>query len=237
MSVALLTAIGGLMVLRLGLAAVVAASCFSLDVSAQRRGGSYAGITVYEHPDFRGRSVSFRNDVADLREHGLNDRITSIEVDGNQAWEVCRDANFSGGCRVFTGTITDLREEGWNDRISSLRPAGFGGGGRGGNVWGNNRNRNARNRSSQSRLVLFDRPNYRGDSRDIANNSTNLGSIGDSARSVQIYGGTWELCEGGTRNERCVTVSEDVPDLRSLGLRNGVESAREVANQSRGRWW
>ena len=61
----------------------------------------YGGITVYEDPDFRGDSVTFRNEVPDLREHGLNDRISSIEVDGNQAWEVCRDVNFGGGCRVF----------------------------------------------------------------------------------------------------------------------------------------
>jgi Beta/Gamma crystallin len=227
------------MVLRLALAVVIAASLFSLDASAQRRGWGYAGITVYEHPDFRGDSVTFRDEIADLRAHGLNDRITSIEIDGNQAWEVCRDVNFNGGCRVFSGTIDDLRQEGWNDRISSLRPAGAARGGWGGNGgWGNNRNRDVRNRSNraQSRLVLFDRANYRGDSRDIVNNATNLGSIGDSARSVQVYGGTWELCEGVFRNARCVTVRENVPDLRSLGLRNGITSAREVANQSRGRW-
>jgi hypothetical protein len=227
------------MVIRLALAVVIAASLFSLDASAQRRGRGYAGITVYEHPDFRGDSVTFRDEIADLRAHGLNDRITSIEIDGNQAWEVCRDINFSGGCRVFSGTIDDLRQEGWNDRISSLRPAGLARGAWGGNGgWSNNRNRDVRNRSSQgqSRLVLFDRPNYRGDARDIVNGAANLGSIGDSARSAQVYGGTWELCEGVSRNARCVTVSQNVPDLRSLGLRNGITSVREVANQSRGRW-
>ena len=233
------------MVLRLALAVVIAASLFSLDASAQRRGRGYAGITVYEHPDFRGDSVTFRDEIADLRAHGLNDRITSIEVDGNQAWEVCRDINFSGGCRVFSGTIDDLRQEGWNDRISSLRPAGFARGGWGANGgwgnnsgWGNNRNRDVRNgsRQGQSRLVVFDRPNFRGDSRNIMDGLSNLGSVGDSARSVQVYGGAWELCEGVFRNARCVTVTDNVPDLRSLGLRNGITSAREVANQSRGRW-
>ena len=225
------------MVVRLALAVVLAASLFSLDASAQRRGRGYAGITVYEHPDFRGDSVTFRDEIADLRDHRLNDRITSIEIDGNQAWEVCRDVNFNGGCRVFSGTIDDLRQEGWNDRISSLRPAGLTRGGWG-NVWGNNRNRDARNGSPQgrSRLVVYDRANYRGDSRDIMNSSNNLGSVGDSARSVQVDG-AWELCEGVFRNARCVTGTEDVPDLRSLGLRNGITTAREVANQSWGRWW
>jgi len=240
------------MTLRFALALALAVSAFSLDASAQRgRGyGGYSGITVYEHPDFRGDSVTFRNEVADLREHALNDRISSLEVDGNQAWEVCRDVHFGGGCRVFQGTIDDLRSEGWNDRISSMRAVGYARGrsNRGG-VWGNPRgndnrgsgwlgnprdNRNTRN----SRLVLFDRPNFRGGSRDVLNSAANLGSAGDRVRSVRVYGGTWELCEGAFRNARCVTVSDNVPDLRSLGFRDGVTSAREVAGQSRSsRWW
>jgi hypothetical protein len=225
------------MTLRFALALALVASAFSLDASAQqrRRGSGYSGITVYEHPDFRGDSVTFRDEVADLRQHGLNDRISSLEVDGNQAWEVCRDANFEGGCRVFQGPIDDLRAEGWNDRISSMRAVGFarGNNNRGG-LFGNARNnRNNRN----SRVVLFDRPNYRGDSRDILSSATNVGAAGDRARSIQVYGGTWELCEGAFRNARCVTVSGNVPDLRSLGFRNGVTSVREVAGQNRRRWW
>jgi hypothetical protein len=222
------------MVSRIALAVVVAVSLFSLDVSAQRRGQSYSGITLYDNPDFRGTSVTFRDEIPDLRQHGLNDRATSLEVDGNQAWEVCRDVNFGGGCRVFSGSIEDLREEGWNDRISSVRPVGTARGGRG-NMIGN-RNRRGGGRAMESRLVLYDRPNYRGDARDILNSSTNLGTVGDRARSVEVYGGTWELCEGAFRNARCVTVSEDVPDLRTLGFRNGVTSAREAAGQGRGRW-
>ncbi|HEY0283872.1 MAG TPA: hypothetical protein VGC23_00670, partial [Vicinamibacterales bacterium] len=65
--------------------------------------------------------------------------------------------------------------------------------------------------------------------RNVTNSATNLG--GDRVRSVQVYGGTWELCESGSRNARCVTVSESVPDVRNLGLRNGVTSAREVAGR------
>jgi len=225
--------------LRLVLAVVLAVSAFSLDASAQRQGrgyGGYGGITVYEHPDFRGDSVSFRNEVADLRQHGLNDRISSFEVDGNQAWEVCRDINFSGGCRVFSGTIDDLRQAGWNDRISSMRAVGYARNDNRGGWWGNNGGNNGRN-ARESRLVLYDRPNFRGDSRNVLNTATNLGSFGDRARSVHVYGGTWELCDGAFRSARCVTVSQSVSDLRSLGLRSGVTSIREVGNQGRGRWW
>ena len=241
------------MVLRLALAVALAVSTFSLDVSAQRRGrgnngyGGYSGITVYENPNFRGDSVTFRNEVTDLRAQGLNDRISSLVTEGNQAWEVCRDVNFSGPCRVFSGSVYDLRAEGWNDRISSMRAVGYarnnngGGWGNNGGGWGNNQG-GWGNGNYQSRLVFYDRTNFRGTARDLFNNSTNLGSFGDRARSVQVYGGTWELCDGSSWNSRCVTVNQNVSDLRSLGLRNGVSSAREVGyqngntNQNRP-WW
>jgi hypothetical protein len=227
------------MAFRFALALVLAVSAFSLEASAQRgRGYGYGGVTVYEDPDFRGDSITFRNEVADLRQQGMNDRISSLEVDGNQAWEACRDINFQGGCRVFQGSIEDLRREGWNDRISSMRAVGFARGNNGNNGrgwgWGNQRG----NASYRSRLVFYDRPNFRGDARDITNSVANMGSVGDRARSVQVYGGTWELCDGANRNARCVTISDDVSDLRNLGLRSGVVSAREVAGQNRNnRWW
>jgi hypothetical protein len=220
--------------LRFVLALALAVSAFSLDAAAQRGRvyGGYSGITVYEHPDFRGDSVTFRYELPDLREHALNDRISSLEVDGNQAWEVCRDVNFGGGCRVFQGTIEDLRSEGWNDRISSMRAVTGRANNSRGWGWGNSR---GNNNNRQSRLVLYDRPNFRGDARNVMNSATNLGTAGDRTRSVQVYGGTWELCDGASRNARCVTVADDVPDVRSLGLRNGVASAREVSTQSRWR--
>jgi len=223
--------------LRFAVALALSVSALSLDASAQRgRLGGYGGITVYEDPDFRGDSVTFRNDVPDLRRERLNDRISSLEVDGNQAWEVCRDVNFSGGCRVFQGSIENLRSEGWNDRISSIRAVGYArnnSNNRGG-VWGN---QGGNGNYRDSRLVFYDRTNFRGDARDIVNGLNNLGSVGDRARSVQVYGGTWELCDGTSRNARCVTVSQNVPDLRTLGLRNGVETAREVGTQGRNSWW
>jgi len=229
---------------RLVLAIAAAICLFSLDLSAQRRNSNYyGGITVYENPEFRGNAMTFRGEIPDLREYRLNDRITSFEILGNQAWEVCRDVFFNGACHVFTGSIDDLREMGWNDRISSLRPlgnarnggsGGWGGifdnrnGNRNGNSNGNvNGNGRARGRANESRLVLYDRTNFRGESRDVVNSNSNLGSVGDRARSVEVIGGTWDLCDGNFWNARCVTVSEDVPDLNALGLRGGVSSVRE----------
>jgi hypothetical protein len=226
------------MSLRLALAVALAISAFSLDASAQWRDrgyGGYDGITVFEDPNFRGDSRTFRSEIADLRRQGLNDRISSLEIYGNQAWEVCRDIDFSGPCRVFTSSVNDLRAAGWNDRISSMRAVGYAGNNNG--WWGNGRyGNNGRwgntSRNPQARLVLYDRTNFRGDARSVVNGANNLGSAGDRARSVQVYGGTWELCDGAFGNGRCVTVSQSVSDVRSIGLRSGITSAREVGYQS-----
>jgi hypothetical protein len=219
---------------------VIATWLVASDASAQRRGSRGirdVGLTVFADPDYRGTSASFRNEIADLRDYGLNDRVTSMIIDGGQAWEVCQDVNFGGRCRTFSGSVSDLREAGWNDRISSLRPIGFNQGrfnqgrpnqGRRDSAWEN------RDSSARLGLLLFDRPNYRGESMNVSRAATNLGAVGDRARSVEILGGSWELCDRAQRNGLCVTISESVPDLRRLGFRNGVTVARPIENR---RWW
>lgn len=82
-------------------------------------------ITVYADSNYRGYSQSFRGEVANLGRSGLNDQISSIEVNG--AWEVCTDANFRGECQVITSSTRNLNNTNINDRISSMRPARRGG--------------------------------------------------------------------------------------------------------------
>eukprot|EP01035_Chromulina_nebulosa_P013239 gene13239-17596_t len=85
-----------------------------------------SGITVYSDSNYRGQSQSFRSEIGDLGRSGLNDQISSIEVNG--AWEVCTDAWFRGQCQVITSSTRNLNNTGINDRISSMRPARRGGG-------------------------------------------------------------------------------------------------------------
>ena len=84
------------------------------------------GITVYSDSNYRGQSQSFRSEIGDLGRSGLNDQISSIEVNG--AWEVCTDAWFRGQCQFITSSTRNLNNTGINDRISSMRPARRGGG-------------------------------------------------------------------------------------------------------------
>jgi len=90
-------------------------------------GGSQRGsITVFRDADFGGRSMTFNDQVFDLRPVGINDEISSIRLRG--AWEVCEDSYFRGRCQIVNGDVRTLRDLGLNDKISSMRPARRGGG-------------------------------------------------------------------------------------------------------------
>lgn len=94
-------------------------------------GGGWGGnngrnsITVYADSNYRGQSQSFRGEIDNLGRSGLNDQISSMEVNG--AWEVCTDAYFRGQCQVITSSTRNLNNTNINDRISSMRPARNGG--------------------------------------------------------------------------------------------------------------
>ncbi len=194
---------------------------------SRRYGG---GITVFANPNFSGQSVSFNNDTPDLRGFSMNDKISSLEIQNGESWEVCQDINFGNRCQVFSGSVSDLRSMGWNDRISSLRRVS--------SNFGDRRSDGVFSPygSNSQGLVLYDRTNFRGNSTVIDNNAnSNLGNriVG----SAQVRGGSWELCD---RTGRCATVSQNVSDLSQLGLNSRITSARPINgyqnnNGSRGR--
>ena len=166
--------------LRFALAVVLAVSVFSLDASAQRRDGGYggySGITVYEDPDFRGDSVTFRDDVTDLRANGLNDRISSLQVRRQPGVGSVPRHQLRWRLPRVHRLIDDLREEGWNDRISSMRAVGYARNNNRGGWWGNdgngNRNGNRNDQSNQAGVLRSDElPRRRA---EHLNNATNLG--------------------------------------------------------------
>ena len=85
-------------------------------------GWGNSSITVYRDANYRGQSMSFRQEMPNLRNSGMNDAISSMRL-GRGAWEVCEDANYRGRCQIIDGDVSNLGRTGWNDRISSLRPA------------------------------------------------------------------------------------------------------------------
>lgn len=89
-------------------------------------GWGNSSITVYRDADYRGQSLSFRQEVPNLRNSGMNDAISSMRL-GRGSWEVCTDAYFRGDCQIINGDVRNMRNLGLNDKISSLRPARRGG--------------------------------------------------------------------------------------------------------------
>jgi hypothetical protein len=185
----------------------------SASAQTRRYGG---GMTVFADPNFRGKSATFGADTPDLRPYGLNDKISSFEIPNGESWEVCVDINYGNRCQVFSASVSDLRPLGWNDKISSLRPARGFQGQRSGGVLSPN---------VMPQLVIYDRPGFRGSSRTVTAQTSNLGSIGSRGGSVQVISGAWQLCD---RYGRCSTVSRSVPDLAQLGLNGAITSVRPM---------
>ena len=84
-----------------------------------------AQVTLYEHDNYQGRNFSTEQEVQSLRDHGFNDRASSVVVT-SRSWEVCDDSNFGGRCVVLRpGNYPSLQALGLNDRVSSVRAVAY----------------------------------------------------------------------------------------------------------------
>jgi hypothetical protein len=77
-------------------------------------------LWLYEHGNFRGRTVRAVGDVSDLGSSGLNDSASSIFISfGN--WQFCEDSHYRGRCFILgPGQYSEI-PQGMNDMISSFR--------------------------------------------------------------------------------------------------------------------
>ena len=82
-------------------------------------------VTVYQHVNFRGSSLSVGEGDLTFRELRAssvgNDRISAIEIAPGYEVYACQHGGFGGRCETFTGSVSDLRGINFNDVISSLR--------------------------------------------------------------------------------------------------------------------
>jgi Tectonin domain/Beta/Gamma crystallin len=82
---------------------------------------------------------------------------------------------------------------------------------------------------SGNQLLLFRERDFRGRPFAIDGPRRSLPGLFSQARSLQVRGGVWEVCESPGFEGRCITVSSDVADLGSIGLANFVGSVRPRA--------
>jgi len=95
--------------------ACVIAVCLAVPLTA-----SAAEITLFEEPNFQGRSMTFSGEAGNLDPIGFNDRASSIIVrDG--VWEGCVDAYFQGACTQLRPGEYPQLDRRFNHSISSLR--------------------------------------------------------------------------------------------------------------------
>lgn len=210
---------------RILLAAALFAVSLGPAAHAQERRGGGIGITVFEDAGYRGRNATFREDVPDLSDYHLNDRVSSFRVARGEFWEVCEHKNFGGRCAVFSADEPDLRRVSWDEQITSLRPVRRG--------RADERPRGEyRRREGRFGLVLYEEENFRGDGHEIDREDPNVADFGNRASSLNVSRGSWEICDRPDFRGRCVVVSGEVPSLRAYGMQNRIASARPVRRDS-----
>ncbi len=189
-----------------------------------REGSGSGGTAIvgYTAPNFRGRSLVFSHDEADLRNLGLNDRIASIRVLGGR-WQICTDINYVG-CKSITTDIPDLNSVGWAGRISSIRE-GDRSWNRGGGYYPEDGNQN-----QGPALTLFDGQNFRGRSYVTRGEVRNLADAGfnDMAVSIRVGGGRWQVCTDRDFGGQCLTLDRDNSQLAPNFVRQ-ISSIRRLS--------
>lgn len=92
--------------------------------SARPAGGGDArqDLVLYEHENYKGRSLAVRRRMDDLGDNGFNDVASSVVINSGR-WQLCSEVRFRGQCITLDpGRHASLKAMGMNDTVSSARP-------------------------------------------------------------------------------------------------------------------
>jgi len=170
-----------------------------------------SGIDLFTSTNFSGNRRTFTRAEADLRRQNFNAVARSLRIAPGEQWEVCADTNFRN-CLIVNTSWSDLNGLGMARRIRSIRPWGWGPG------------------IGMASIVLFDQTNFRGRTFRVDGPEAQMAGWAGRAQSVQVNGGSWQLCERTGFSGRCITVSQSLPDLGSMNMSRRVASVRPVAS-------
>ena len=193
-------------------------------------------LTLYSRDDYHGRSQTVRDAVADLEDVRFNDTTQSIRVRSGR-WEACEEADFRGACFLLeAGDYPSL--DGRANKITSLREV-RGGWDRGRDRererdWDEHRDRGRERghlpgRALGGELTLYTRDDFVGRSLSVRNGAADLRErdFNDTAQSVRVRAGYWEVCEDVGFRGRCRTLGPG--EYASLErMSNRISSVREV---------
>ena len=193
-------------------------------------------LTLYSRDDYHGRSQTVRDAVADLEDVRFNDTTQSIRVRSGR-WEACEEADFRGDCFLLeAGDYPSL--DGRANKITSLREV-RGGWDRGRDRererdWDEHRDRGRERghlpgRALGGELTLYTRDDFVGRSLSVRSGAADLRErdFNDTAQSVRVRAGYWEVCEDVGFRGRCRTLGPG--EYASLErMSNRISSVREV---------
>lgn len=79
-------------------------------------------ITVFDQPNYKGRTLVFNASVPSLAKLNFNDVIASVQIKGTRDWVLCEHRNFMGKCVRVHMKEKDLKRLKINGQVSSLYP-------------------------------------------------------------------------------------------------------------------
>ena len=186
-------------------------------------------LTLYSRDDYHGRSQTVRDAVADLEDVRFNDTTQSIRVRSGR-WEACEEADFRGDCFLLeAGDYPSL--DGRANKITSLREVRGGWDGRhpGRDREHEHERGHLPGRARGGDLTLYTRDDFVGRSLSVRNGAADLRErdFNDTAQSVRVRSGYWEVCEDVDFRGRCRTLGPG--EYASLErMSNRISSVREV---------
>lgn len=81
-----------------------------------------SSITLFEKPNFQGRSMTFQFGAASLNAVGFNDLAQSVKIEGPRDWVLCEGRNFLGRCIRVHKKEKDLKRQKFSALASSVYP-------------------------------------------------------------------------------------------------------------------
>ena len=189
--------------------------------------------TLFVNQNYDNAASTFTSDDSDLSNNNIgNDRASSVRIqhgnvpsgaacDGGEGLYLYEHPNYQGRCVKFTGDAPDLRTVGFDDTASSLRILGS---------WTATLYRDLSGSGGSSTFMQ--------DDANLADNT-----IGDNqATSVRMQRGgsaPGDSCDGGdgvylyehpNYQGRCVKLTGDAGDLRTVGFDDTTSSLRILGN-------
>ena len=101
------------------LAVLVGLAGFAAAAQAQTQAPRRDSLTLYELPDYRGASVTFYGDNANIGSTGFTTRAQSAQVVGS--WRLCTGGGYRNRCEIVSGNVRDLGPYGLSRQVGSAQ--------------------------------------------------------------------------------------------------------------------